>query len=128
VDEDERNELLEPFGVPKNVRARLERIPEERLQRLEKTAGGTCVGVDMCLDWSRVLVVARSHPDAEEMELAREGAARAVVFEVRLNCLTSDDRSAVPPDVQDGRHGLPSDEIDGEDAHGIAVGHGQRSI
>src|SRR5207249_10544542 len=62
------------------------------------------------------------------LDLPGERPAGAVVVEIGIDSRSPDDRRAIPPDVKNGRHRLPRNEIDGEDAHGVAVRHGQGSI
>ena len=112
VDEDQRDEVLQALRVAKNIRAGLKGIAQERFQCLEKPSRGACVGVDVRLDRPRGLVVARCHPDAEELELTGDRPARSVVLEVRVDRGPPNDGSPIPPDVEDSRHGLASNGID----------------
>ncbi len=50
VDQDQRDQLLEPLRVPEHVRPRLEGIAEERLERLKEPARRVPIGVDVRLD------------------------------------------------------------------------------
>jgi hypothetical protein len=50
VGEDHRDEILESTLFAEDVRADVERVAEERLQRLEQSSRRGCVGEDLRLD------------------------------------------------------------------------------
>ena len=127
VDQDERDQLFEAFGIAEHVCPRLERIAQKRLERLEEAPGRVHVGVDVGLD-DRVIRIGRRHEDPERLELSGERPARPIVLEVRIDGRPPDDRGPVSLDVQDGRHSLANERIDGKYTGRRAVAYRERSV
>ena len=127
VREDQRDQLFESLRASEDVRPRLERIAEERLESLEEAARSAQVGVDVRLD-RRLFLVGRGHPNAEHLKLAPERPAGSVVFEVRLDRRPPHQGGAVATDVEDRGHRLSRKRIDGEDTGRGAVVDRKRRI
>ena len=125
--EHERDEILETLGVPEDVGRRLERIAEESLERLKEPAGRLRVGVDVRLDGG-LLRIGRGDADAEQLELPRQRAARAVVGEVGLDGRPPHQRLALTPHVEHRRHRLAGHGVDGKYPHRRPIVDGERSV
>src|SRR5439155_3326092 len=100
---------------------------EECLERLKEPAGSARVGEDVSLE-ALVGRIGRRKAYAEQLDLPAERPARPVVLEIRIDGRAPDDGRPIPTYVEDSRHCLSRNEIDGQDAHGVAVGHSQGGI
>jgi hypothetical protein len=76
--QDHGDELLESARLAEDVRAHVERLAEECLQRLEEPAGRGGVGVDLGLD-CLLARVGRFELHPERPELARDRTPSSVV-------------------------------------------------
>src|SRR6185503_10863091 len=118
---------LEAALFAEHVRPNVERIAEERLQRLEQPARRGRVGVDHRLD-GLLPRVRGFHLHAKWLELARDGTALAVVREIRIDRRPPNDARAVAPDVEDRRHRRAGKRVDRQHGRALAVPDSDRRV